>query len=175
MNAGIVRCSMRFPLLIVLLTLTSPCDRLWAQTDPFVGNWRWVPERSSRFLYRETVPKDIKDKFVVENGTLREEFEIILPDGTFPPYMTVYPFHQFDGQEHPYKEGAADMKHRKHTILSKRIDDHTIERRINHDDGTLITTDRLVISPDGSELTITRVQRPSDGTPSETVLIFVRQ
>ena len=162
---------MRLPLLIVLLTLTSLCGRLWAQTDPFVGNWRWVPERSSRFLYRETVPKDIKNRFVVENGTLREEFEIILPDGTFPSLMSIYPFHQFDGQEHPYK-GTADTKHRKHTILSKRIDDHTIERRINHDDGTLITTDRLVISPDGSELTLT--QR-SDGAPSATVITFVRQ
>jgi len=60
MSAGPVRCSMRLPLLIVLLTLMSPCDQLWsAQTDPFVGNWRWVPERSSRFLYRGTVPKDI--------------------------------------------------------------------------------------------------------------------
>jgi len=65
------------------------------------------------------------------------------------------------------------MTHRKHTILSKRIDDHTIERRMNHDDGTLITTDRLVISPDGRELTMTRFQQPSDGTP--TALIFVRQ
>jgi hypothetical protein len=174
MNAGTVRSSMRLPLLIVLLTLMSPCDRLWAQTDPFLGNWRFVPEESSRFLYRETVPKDIKNRFVVENGTLREEFEIILPDGTFPPSTSVYPFHQFDGKEHPYS-GTADMKHRKHTILSKRIDDHTIERRINHDDGTLITTDRLVISPDGRKLTQTRVQHPSDGTPSETVLIFVRQ
>ena len=163
---------MCLPLLIVLLTLMLPCGRLWAQADRFVGNWRWVPERSSRFLYRETVPKDIKNRFVVENGTLREEFEIILPDGTFPPSTSVYPFHQFDGQEHPY-EGSADMTHRKHTILSKRIDDHTIERRMNHDDGTLITTDRLVISPDGRELTMTRFQQPSDGTP--TVLIFVRQ
>ena len=174
MNAGTVTCSMRLPALIVLLTLMSPCDRLWAQTDPFVGNWRWVPERSTRFLYRETVPKDIKDRFVVENGTLREEFEIIPPDGTFPSFVAVYPFHQFDGQEHPYR-GTADTKHRKHSILSKRIDDHTVERRINHDDGKLITTDRLVISPDGRELTITRFQHPSDGTPSETVLIFVRQ
>ena len=38
---------MRLPLLIVLLTLMSPCDRLWAQTDLFVGNWRFVPEESS--------------------------------------------------------------------------------------------------------------------------------
>jgi hypothetical protein len=38
MNAGTVRCSMRLPLLIVLLTLTSLCDPLGAQTDPFVGN-----------------------------------------------------------------------------------------------------------------------------------------
>jgi hypothetical protein len=164
---------MRLPLLIVLLTLMSPCDQLWsAQTDPFVGKYRWVPERSSRFLYRRTVPKDIKNRFVVENGILREELEIIPQDGTLPSFLVIYPFHQFDGQEHPY-EGSADMTHRKHTILSKRIDDHTIERRMNHDDGTLITTDRLVISPDGRELTMTRFQQPSDGTP--TVLIFVRQ
>jgi hypothetical protein len=49
---------MRLPLLIVLLTLMSPCDRLWsAQTDTFVGNWR---SRNGGEL-----------RFVVENGQLR--------------------------------------------------------------------------------------------------------
>jgi len=86
----------------------------------------------------------------------------------------VYPLHQFDGQEQPYKR-TADSKHRKHSILSKRIHDHRIERRINHDDGKLIATERLLISLDGRELTITRFQQPSEDTPSETVLVFVRQ
>ena len=95
MNAGTVR----LPLATLLLTLTLPCDRLWAQTDPFVGNWRWVPERS-RVIFRGAVPKDIKYRFVVENGKLREESEIILPDGRSVPAVYI---HQYDGQEHTWE------------------------------------------------------------------------
>jgi hypothetical protein len=161
---------MRLPLLIVLLTLMSPWDRLWAQTDPFVGNWRWVRERS-RSAPGGTLPKDIKRKIVVENGKLREESESIQQDGSSRVLVFIL---EYDGKEHPV-EAAADAVHRKHTILWKRIDDHTIEGRINHDDGKLYTTLRLVVSPDGSELTQTGRGQSSDGTPVETLLTFVRQ
>jgi hypothetical protein len=82
--------------------------------------------------------------------------------------------YRFDGQEHP-AEVSGDRKHSKHTVVQKRIDDHTIESRTNHDDGKEFTTERLVVSPDGSELTITQRGQRDDGTPSETISKFVRQ
>ena len=158
---------MRLPLLlIVLLTLTSPCDRLWAQTDPFVGNWRWVPEES-----RSTPNITWKLKFVFENGQLREELESHLQSKSNGRGRKSVGILQFDGQEHPF-EVTGETKHSKHTILWKRIDDHTIEGRINHDDGKEYSTDRFVISPDGRKLTLTM---RSDGTQSEGMITFVRQ
>ena len=149
---------MRLSLLIVLLTLMSPCDRLWsAQTDPFVGNWRSSNGGELRF--------------VVENGQLRMDGKMILRDGNSRTVVVIY---QFDGQEHPI-EVTGETKHSKHTILQKRIDDHTIESRTNHDDGKEYSTERLVVSPDGSELTLTQRGQRSDGTPSETIITFVRR
>jgi hypothetical protein len=133
----------------------------WAQSsapkDPFVGNWR--------------ATNGAELKFLVENGQLRRELKLILRDGNSRTSVVIY---QFDGQEHPI-EVSGETKHRKHTVLSKRIDDHTIESRTNHDDGREYSTERYVISADGSELTITQRGQRSDGTPSETVNVFVRQ
>ena len=169
MNAGTVRCSMRLPLLIVLLTLTSISDRLWAQTDPFVGNWRWVPEES-----RSTPNITWKLKFVFENGQLREELESHLQSKSKSGTRKSVGILQFDGQEHPF-EVTGETKHSKHTVLWKRIDDHTVEGRINHDDGKEYSTERFVISPDGRKLTLTLLGQRPDGTQSESIITFVRQ
>ena len=159
---------MRLPLLIVLLTLMSPCDRLWAQTDRLVGDWRFVPEQS-RFRGNAT---DIELRFVIENGQLREDLKNILPNGKSRVFVFI---HQLDGQERPYKL-TGETKHRKHTVIGRRIDDYTIERRVSHDDGTEYTIERLVISPDGTKLTRTQLTESSDGTSSEdNVMVFVRR
>jgi hypothetical protein len=149
---------MRLPLLIVLLTLMSPCDRLWAQTDPFVGNWRLVPEESR---FSGVVLEDVQLKFVFENGQLRWEFREhrYVGRGAGRGGVSVL---QFDGQEHPF-ELTGETNHRKHTVVWKRIDDHTVEGRINHDDGKEYSTERLVISPDGRKLTRTLLGQRSDG------------
>jgi hypothetical protein len=161
---------MRLPLLlIVLLTLTSPCDRLWAQTDPFVGNWRWVPEES-----RSTPEITWKLKFVLENGQLREELLSARQGESNGKGRASRSILQFDGKEHPLEQ-TGERKHSKHTIVWKRIDDHTIEGRINHDDGKEYSTDRFVISPDGRKLTLTMRGQRSDGTPSESVIAFAKQ
>ena len=168
MNVGIVRYSVRLSLPIVLLTLMLPCDRLWAQTDPFVGSWRFVPERSR---FAGTGPKDIKLRFAVETGKLREESEVIAQNGKS---LVAVNIHRYDGEEHPF-ELVGETRHSKHTIRWKRIDDHTIEIRVNHDDGKEYTTERQVISPDGKELTLTHSGQRPDGTPYESVYTFVRQ
>jgi len=165
---------MRLPLLILLLTLMSLCDRLWsAQTDLFVGNWRFVPEESR---LSETTPKDItyKLKFVLENGQLREELASALQSKSNGRGRVAGGMLQFDGQEQTF-EATGETKHSKHTILWKLIDDHTVEGRINHDDGKEYSTQRLVISPDGRKLTLTLLGQRSDGTESKTIITFVRQ
>ena len=169
MNARTVRCSMRLPLLIVLLTLALSCGRLWAQTDLFVGNWRFVPEES-----RSTPNITWKLKFVFENGQLREELESHLQSKSKSGTRKTVGILQFDGQEHSL-EVTGETKHSKHTVLWKRIDDHTVEGRINHDDGKEYSTDRFVISPDGRKLTLTLLGQRSDGTESKTIITFVRQ
>ena len=167
MNAGTVGCLMHLPLLILLLTLTSLCDRLWsAQADLFVGNWRIVPEES-----RSTPDITWKLKFVLENGQLREELESHLQTKSKSGTRKSVGILQFDGQEHPF-EVTGETKHSKHTVIWKRIDDHTVEGRINHDDGKEYSTDRFAISPDGKELTLTM---RTDGSPSAGVVVFVRE
>ena len=113
---------------------------------------------------------DVKLKFVFENGQIREELRQYLGDKSRVSAGIL----QFDGQEHPY-EVTGDAKHHKHTIIWKHIDDHTIEGRINHDEGKEYSTDRFVISPDGRKLTLTLLGQRPDGTPTETVMTFVRQ
>jgi dihydroxyacetone kinase len=71
---------------------------------------------------------------------------------------------------------TGDTKHRKHTIAWKRIDDHTTEQQINHDDGKEHSTGRYVVSPDGKGLTITIVVQQPDGTLHQTGFAqFARQ
>ena len=111
-------------------------------------------------------------RFVVENGQLRRELKVILRDGNSRTSVVTY---QFDGKVHPF-ELTGETNHLKHTSVQKRIDDHTIESRVNHDDGKEYSTERLVVSPDGRELTLTTFGQRSDGTPCEKdVTIFIRQ
>ena len=163
MNAGTVMCSMRLPLLIVLLTLTSLSDRLWAQTDPFVGTWTQVSEPA----------RNAEIHFSMENGQLRMQSKVTFQDGHVG--TTGDNIVRFDGKERP-ANGTGDYRHRKHAVAWKRIDDHTIEAQVNHDDGKEHSTVRYVVSPDGKELTLTMAVQQSDGTWHQTAFrTFARQ
>ena len=49
--------------------------------NPFVGTWKFLPERSH---FDRTSPKDITLRFVIEKGELREEEEVVLSNGSRP-------------------------------------------------------------------------------------------
>ena len=70
---------------------------------------------------------------------------------------------------------SGETKHKSHAVLWTRVDDRTIERRINHDNGLEHPTERLSVSPDGQTLTETHFGKRPDGTPYETVITLVRQ
>jgi hypothetical protein len=139
-----------------------------AEPNPFVGSWKFVPDKS-RFDRR--APKDIKLKFVIDEGLLREEEETTTSDGR--RFVGSY-VHQYDGREHPFNL-SGETRHRTHTVLWTRIDANTVERRINHDNGKEYTTERLAVSPDGNTLTETHWGKHVDGTAYEVVESFVRQ
>jgi hypothetical protein len=64
-------------LFLASFTFTSACI-VAAQTNPFVGTWKFVPERSH---FDRTAPKDIKLRFLIDKDQLREEVEITLSNG----------------------------------------------------------------------------------------------
>ena len=154
-------------LFLASFTFTSACI-VAAQTNPFVGTWKFVPERSH---FDRTAPKDIKLRFLIDKDQLREEVEITLSNGAKRTWVFIP---QYDRQEHALTI-SGEAKHKTHAVLSTRVDDRTIELRINHDNGLEYTTDRLSVSSDGQTLTQTHSGKRPDGTPYEEVIAFVRQ
>src|SRR5215469_5896287 len=76
-------------------TFASACI-VAPQTNPFVGTWKLVPERSH---FDGTAPKDIKLRFLIDKDQLTEEVEITLSNGT---KRTAVFIPQYDNQEHPF-------------------------------------------------------------------------
>ena len=124
-----------------------------------------------RSHFDRTAPKDIKLRFLIDKDQLREEVEITLSNGT---KRTAVFIPQYDHKEHPFTM-SGETKHKTHAVLWTRVDDRTIERRINHDNGLEYTTDRWSVSPDGQTLTKTNLAKHPDGTPYENVMSFVRR
>jgi len=142
----------------------SPAD---APTNPFVGAWKLVPERSH---FEGTAPKDIKVRFLIDKDELREEEELTRSNGST---RTAVFIPKYDGVEHPFTM-SGETKHKSHAALWTRTDDRTIERRINHDNGLEYTTERLSVSPDGETLTETHFGKRADGTSYEIVIVLQR-
>lgn len=69
---------LRHVLFLASFTFAGAC-MVGAQTNPFVGTWKFVPERSH---FDRTAPKDIKLRFLIDKDELREEEEITLSNGT---------------------------------------------------------------------------------------------
>ena len=155
-------------LLLASFTFASAC-MVAAQTNPFVGTWKLVPERSH--FDGPHPPKDIKLRFLIDKDQVREEEEITLWNGNT---RTSFFILQYDHQEHPFTI-SGETKHKTHAVLLTRVDERTIEQRINHDNGLEYTTERLSVSPDGQTLTRTNSGKRPDGTPYEAVITFVRQ
>ena len=70
---------------------------------------------------------------------------------------------------------SGETKHKTHAALWTRIDDRTIERRINHDNGLEYATERLSASADAQTLTETHFGKRPDGTAYETVWAFAKR
>lgn len=138
-----------------------------AQTNPFVGTWKLVPEHSH---FDRAAPKDITLRFLIDNGELTEQEQVILSNGS--TRTTIF-IPQYDGLEHSFSM-SGETKHKSHAVLWTRVDDRTIERRINHDNGLEYTTERLSASPDGQTLTETHSGKHPDGTPYETAIVLQR-
>src|SRR5215469_3376119 len=80
-------------LFLASFTFASAC-LVVAQTNPFVGTWKFVPERS----HFRTAPKDIKLRFLIDKDQLRGEVELTLSNGTKRTWAWIP---QYDHQEHP--------------------------------------------------------------------------
>jgi ketosteroid isomerase-like protein len=138
-----------------------------AQTNPFTGTSKFVPERSH---FEGTTPKDIKVRFLIDKDELREGEELTRSNGST---RTAVFIPRYDGMEHPFTM-SGETKHKSHAALWNRPDDRTIERRIDHDNGLEYTTERLSVSPDGETLTETHFGKRPDATSYETVIVLQR-
>src|SRR5215469_18223426 len=159
---------LRRHVLVAIFVFAGAC-LVAGQTNPFVGTWKLVPERSH--FDGPHPPKDVKLRFLIDKDQVREEEEITTWNGAT---LTKSFIPQYDHQEHPFTI-SGETKHKTHAVLSTRVDDRTIEQRINHDNGLEYTTERLFVSPDGQTLTKTILGKRPDGTPYETVISFVRR
>jgi len=159
-------------LFLASFTFASACV-VAAQTNPFVGTWKWVPERSHFDRSAgSTAPQDIKLRFLIDKDQLRGEVEISLSNGNKRTWVLIP---QYDRQEHPLIMSGETI-HKTHAVLWTRVDDRTIECSINHDNGLEYTTDRFSVSPDGQTLTQTHSVKRPDGTAYEQFFVtFVRQ
>ena len=160
---------LRRHVLVAIFVLACAC-LVAGQTNPFVGTWKLVPERSH--FDGPHPPKDVKIRFLIDKDQVREEEEVTTWKGAT---LTKEFILQYDHQEHPLIM-SGETKHKTHAVLWTRVDDRTIECRINHDNGLEYTTDRWSVSPDGQTLTQKHsVERP-DGTSYEQYFVkFVRQ
>ena len=159
---------LRRHVLVAIFVFACAC-LVAGQTNPFVGTWKLVPERSH--FDAPHPPKGTTLRFLIDKDQVRIEREITLWNGHTRSSVIIP---QYDHQEHPFTI-SGETKHKTHAVLSTRVDDRTIEQRINHDNGLEYTTERLSISLDGQTLTETDSGKRPDGTPYEFVLTFVRQ
>jgi hypothetical protein len=78
-----------------------------------------------------------------------------------------------DGKEHTFT--LPDAKHNSHTSTCKLIDERTLERVVNHDNGKMVTTARTSVSSDGKTMKETWTGKTEDGKAIDLLYVFDKQ
>jgi hypothetical protein len=136
----------------------------FAQTDPFVGTWKFNREKSTYELGRG--PKSETRTIEATREGERVVIHQVAADGS--SHDTHYSCN-FDGKDCPL--GTAEGG----TITRKRIDSNTIESTVKKNGKALYTT-RLVISKDGKTMTIKAKGKNASGqTFDNDVSVYDKQ
>jgi hypothetical protein len=147
--------------LIVAFAISSS---VLAQSDPFVGTWKFNGEKSTYELGRG--PKNETRTIEATREDERVVIHQVSADGS--SHDTQYSCN-FDGKDCPLGTAQGD------TITRKRIDANTIESTVKKNGKALYTT-RLVISKDGKTMTIKAKGKSANGqTFDNDVSVYDKQ
>jgi hypothetical protein len=135
-------------------------------TSPFIGDWKVNAARSKS-------DQPIGDALLRIRKTLNG-FEMTLQqirtNGNPPP--RIFPC-VLDGKEHIFT--FPDAKHRTHASTCKLINERTLERTVNHDNGKMVTTTKARISTDGKTIEEVWTGKTEQGKPIDLLYVFDKQ
>jgi hypothetical protein len=136
---------------VCLLIIANPV----LAADKFIGVWKLNLAKSK--YNRDKQPRNLKLKWLLhQNNGVKFSAQRFAAEGSVQ-YIAFY-----DGKDYPvrYDEGYD-------TVSLKRIDANTVECTYKKN-GTVVSTSRRTVSPDGSSLTVTATGRNAEGDPQTT-------
>jgi hypothetical protein len=148
--------------LVLALTIFLGFSNLWAADNPFLGTWKFNPERSK--------PGDTSATLKIEaygNNGLKFTRDIIEASGN--PAHWDWSANFDDGKDYPYT-GNPNYD----AFSLRRIDANTIET-VNKKDGKVRTTAWYSLSKDGKVLGVTTAGVNAQGKPVVFYSVYDRQ
>ena len=138
---------------------------LVASTNPFLGTWKLIPEKSKMDPGAPPPKGEILMTYAPEGDGVRVTASVTLPDGT---KKNIVHTQTYDGKPHDRFEGNPNGE----TLTHRRIDECTEETTWRKDGKVIIVTTRTV-SADGK--TLTSVMRVPEKAEPENVMVYVKQ
>ncbi len=155
---------------VVIIVLAMLC--LNAQdTNPLNGIWK-LNAAKSRFSPPELAQKSSTTNFEVTKDTIKMVNDNVYVQGrvTHAEYTA-----KFDGKDYPWK-GTVDGKPNpdQDAVTWQRIDSHT-SVTVNKLKGQVLTTQRIVIAPDGKTRTNTVTGKDAQGQTVNNIMVYEKQ
>jgi hypothetical protein len=140
---------------------------LLAQSDPFVGTWKLNAVKSK--FGTVPLPKSSTRTVVAQGAGLKISYEGVAADGSRVAYEYTI---NFDGKDSVIS--GTGQSNGADTIVTKRIDTHTISSTLKKA-GKVVATTKGIVSQDGKTYTIDSQGSDANGKPRNVVSIYEKQ
>jgi hypothetical protein len=138
---------------------------LTAASDPFVGTWKLIPEKSTFEEGGQPPPPGVTMTYSREGDVVTVAATAPLPEGK---ERKIVHTETYDGKAHDRYEGKSNGE----TLTHRRVDDRTVETTWRRDGAPMAITTRTV-SPAGA--TLTSVVRSPGKPQPDNVMVYQRQ
>lgn len=138
---------------------------LLGASDPFVGTWKLIPEKSTFEKESPPPPPGVTMTYSKQGDVVTVTASVPLPDGT---KRNIIHTETYDGQAHDRYEGKPNGE----TLTHRRVDERTVETVWRKNDKPTAITTRTV-SPDGR--TLTSVVRSPGKSEPDNVMVYEKQ
>jgi hypothetical protein len=149
---------------LTLAVLFAPL-LLATASDPFVGTWRLIPEKSTFEKGAPPPPPGVSMTYTRDGDVVTVTATVPLPDGK---ERKIVHTETYDGKPHDRYEGKPNGE----TLTHRRIDERTVETVWRKDGQPTAITTRTV-SPDGRVLT--SVVRSPGKSDADNVMVYEKQ